>query len=265
MCAREKEEECLAVPVCAKVSIISVCFNSAETIVRMLRSVADQTWSEIEHIIIDGASSDATLRLVRQYGSRVGKVISEPDVGIYDAMNKGVSAASGEIICFLNSDDWYADGCVIRDVASLMENDDLDIVFGDVRYYDPRWPGRSRRRYRSDHFRPERIAWGWMPAHPALFVRREVFASVGAFRTDYRIAGDFEWITRVFRQLAPTYRYVPRVCVHMAVGGASTSGWSSTLTLNREVRRALRENGVRSNWAMILSKYPSKLIELVRK
>ena len=248
-----------------KFSIVTVCYNSALTIEDTLRSVAAQTWPQVEHILVDGASTDGTLEIVERHRDTLAKVISEPDRGIYDAMNKGVHAASGDVIGFLNADDVYAHQDVLAVVAETMERNHLDALFGDVGFFHSGDPSRLVRRYSSARFRPERIAWGWMPAHPALFLRRDVFQKAGPFRTNYRIAGDFEFVARAFGRHSLRYRHFPQVLVRMRMGGVSTGGWRNTLLLNQEVLRACRENGIPTNMLKILSKYPVKLLEYFRK
>ena len=248
-----------------KISVITVCYNSAATIADTLSSVANQTWNDIEHIVIDGASTDGTQALIGRKGARVALVVSEPDAGIYDAMNKGLSLASGEVIAFLNADDVYAHSRVLEDVAECMQEEGLDALYGDTEFVRPDDLLKPTRRYSSERFRPSRIAWGWMPAHPSLFLRRQVIERYGGFRVDYQIAGDFELIARIFHKNMLSYKYVPEVFVRMRTGGVSTRGLRSIFLLNREVLRACRENGIRSNWLMILSKYPVKLIEFLRK
>lgn len=246
-----------------KVSVITVCFNSAATLADALRSVAEQSWSNVEHILVDGASTDGTLAVIESFRANLAQVSSEPDEGIYDAMNKGLAVATGDIVCFLNADDMYAHRDVLTEVASKMGQQELDALFADVAFFHPENPERVVRRYRSDRFRPSRIAFGWMPAHPALFVRRAIFTRVGGFRTDYRIAGDFEFIARAFGKNDLHYAHLPEVVVKMRTGGVSTSGWRSKLLLNNEVLRACRENGISTNMFKILSKYPAKLLELL--
>lgn len=228
-----------------------------------MQSVAGQTYPDIEHIVVDGGSTDGTLDVIARYRSNLAKVVSERDHGIYDAMNKGVALATGEVIGFLNADDMYAHSDVIARVAQIMQRSELDALYGDVAFFRPEEPQKTVRRYRSSHFRPSRIAWGWMPAHPALFLHRRVFENVGAFRTDYRIAGDFELVARAFHSGELRYQYLPEVLVHMRIGGVSTGGWRNTVLLNREVIRACRENGIYTNYLMVLSKYPLKLMELI--
>jgi glycosyltransferase involved in cell wall biosynthesis len=189
-------------------------------------------------------------------------MVSEPDKGIYDAMNKGVAHATGDIVCFLNADDQYAYRNVLSQVVLQMRDQNLDALMGDVGYFHAGNSSRMVRRYRSDRFRTDRLAWGWMPAHPALFLRKEVMQQVGRFKTDYRIAGDFEFIVRVFHGHALRYRHFPEVLVYMQTGGVSTGGWRAKILLNQEVMRACRENGLHTNILKILSKYPAKLLEL---
>jgi glycosyltransferase involved in cell wall biosynthesis len=246
-----------------KFSVITVCHNSATTLERALRSVADQEWERVEHIVVDGASTDNTSDILERFRSRLAYVISEPDMGIYDAMNKGLVQAHGDIICFLNADDSYASNKVLSHVAQLMNEQSLDAVIGDVGFFHEKDPGRMIRRYRSDRFTPGRLAWGWMPAHPALFLRREVVQRVGHFKTDYRIAGDFEFIVRAFHGQSLRYRHLPEILVRMQTGGVSTGGWRSKLILNQEVIRACRENGLKTNVFKVISKYPKKMLEFV--
>lgn len=248
-----------------KISVITVCFNSARTLGDTLESVAAQTHLDVEHIVVDGASTDGTLKIIERYGKHVALLISEPDQGIYEAMNKGLRVATGEVIGFLNADDVYADSGVAERVSAIMAKDGLDALFGDAEFVNPDRPNQPVRRYRSERFRPERIAWGWMPAHPALFLRRRVYESYGLFRTDYRIAGDFEYCARIFHRNTLLYRSLPETLVRMRTGGISTSGWRNTVLLNREVLRACRENGIDTNILKIFSKYPAKLMEFLVK
>ncbi len=248
-----------------RISIITVAFNAARTIAYTLESVASQTHPEIEHIVVDGASTDGTLDMVGCHGKHVAWLISERDHGIYDAMNKGLGLATGDVVGFLNADDVYAGNGVLERVSAILANERLDALFGDAEFVSSARPNHSLRRYRSDRFCPERIAWGWMPAHPALFLKRSVFERFGQFRTDYRIAGDFELVARIFHGGTLNYRHVPEVLVRMRTGGISTGGWRNTVLLNREVLRACRENGIATSLPKILSKYPAKLLEFLHK
>jgi glycosyltransferase involved in cell wall biosynthesis len=246
-----------------KISVITVCYNCEATLERALQSVVDQDWTEVEHILIDGGSTDGTASIIERFRPCLAHVVSEPDRGIYDAMNKGLDRASGDIICFLNADDCYASAHILSQVAEQMRQHRLDALMGDVAFFHEADPARIVRRYRSDRFSPAKLAWGWMPAHPALFLHKEVVQRVGRFKTDYRIAGDFEFIVRAFHGQSLRYRHFPEILVRMQTGGASTDGWRAKIRLNREVLRACRENGLSTNMLKILSKYPAKLLELI--
>lgn len=244
-----------------KISLVTVCFNSMETIGQALQSVASQTWPYVEHIVVDGASTDQTMAVVRRYESKLAHVVSERDRGVYDAMNKGIALATGDAIAFLNADDYYAHNQVLERVATVMTDENLDVLYGDVEYFNPGKSSTVVRRYNSSKFQPARIGWGWMPAHPALFVRRKLFERYGVFDPDYRIAGDFEFIARIFQDHDLRHRYLPETLVRMQTGGISTSGLRSTMLLNREMMRACRANAIQTNWFKILLRYPSKLSE----
>lgn len=248
-----------------RITIVTVCFNSANTIEDTICSVANQTHSDIEHIIVDGASTDGTIDVIDRHRNELAKVISERDCGIYDAMNKGLGLATGDVIGFLNADDVYAGSGILDRVSAIMEQEDLDAVFGDAEFVSPARPNRPVRRYRSGSFNPDRIAWGWMPAHPTLFLRRQVYKRFGLFRTDYQIAGDFELVARMFHGGTLIYRHLPEVLVRMRTGGVSTGGWRNTILLNQEVLRACRENGIPTSLPKILSKYPVKLLEFLHR
>lgn len=248
-----------------KVSVITVCYNSAHTLERTIVSVVNQDWPSIEHIVIDGGSTDGTLDIINRYRTMISTVVSEPDYGIYDAMNKGLDCAMGDIICVLNADDYYASSNVISRVAMQMQELKLDALMGDVDYFDEAKPYCVVRRYRSDRFTPERLAWGWMPAHPALFLSRSVVKRVGYFKTNYKIAGDFEYVVRAFHGHSLRYLHIPEALVRMQTGGASTGGLRSKILLNQEVLRACRENGLHTNIFKILAKYPGKILEMFQK
>ncbi|MCW5623672.1 MAG: glycosyltransferase [Burkholderiales bacterium] len=247
------------------VSVVTVCYNSASTLRRTLESVMCQSWPHIEHVVIDGNSTDGTEDLLNEYRSHLACIVREPDHGIYDAMNKGIARSTGEILCFLNADDTYADDQVLETVVRRMQMGRLDALFGDVAFFKPGTSGRVVRRYGSHKFSPARIPFGWMPAHPAMFMRRKIYLDLGGFRTHYRIAGDFEFVARAFGPGTLRYEHLARVLVMMQAGGVSTAGLHSTLLLNKEVLQACRENGIRTNIFKILSKYPAKLMELIQR
>ncbi len=246
-----------------RISVITVCYNSGKTLESTLRSVAEQDYPYVEHIVIDGGSSDSSVDILSAYRSKLADLVIEPDNGIYHAMNKGLALAQGDIICFLNADDIYASSKVLSLVARKIQAHKLDALLGDVGYFRENSPNRIFRRYRSKRFTPDRLAWGWMPAHPALFFDKKVVQRVGKFKTDYRIAGDFEFIVRAFYDQHLRYEHLSEILVHMQTGGVSTNGWRSKVLLNQEVLRACRENGLQTNMFKILSKYPAKLMEIM--
>jgi len=178
------------------ISIITVCFNSADTIRHTLESIKNQTYSNIEHIIIDGASTDKTLQIVQSF-PHVSKIISEKDEGIYDAMNKGIQHASGDIIGILNSDDVYANNNVLNIVASLFETTHTDTVYGDLQYVHPKNANKVLRHWKSGKFHLNRFKYGWMPPHPTFFVKREVYNKAGVFDTTLKTAADYEFMLRI--------------------------------------------------------------------
>ena len=198
--------------------------------------------------------------IIGRYRGGLGAVVSEPDKGIYDAMNKGIDLATGEIIGFLNADDIFADSGVLGRIAQVMEDRQLDGCYADVVYVKPDMASVIRR-YRSDRFSPDRLAYGWMPAHPALYLRREVFSRCGKFKTDYLIAADYELVARLFGRHHLKARYVPDVWVKMRAGGVSTRSMRSNWIISREIVRACRENGISTNLFKVCLKYPMKIME----
>jgi glycosyltransferase involved in cell wall biosynthesis len=248
-----------------KISIITVCFNSSETIAQTLRSVREQTHDDVEHIVIDGKSTDNTLEIVAAQGQHVAKLVSEKDEGIYDAMNKGIELATGDVVAFLNADDFYKTPDVLARVALAMQAEQLDAYYGDVEFFRTEQQDKVVRRYNSGLFTVDRLGWGIMPAHPALFVRRHVFERFGKFRTDYKICGDFEFVARIFKHASLRHRYVPEALVRMRMGGVSTSGLRATLQINNEKMRACRENSIPTSWLKMLRRFPLKAMEFLRK
>jgi len=244
-----------------KFSIITVTFNSAATISNTLNSIANQDHSDIEYIVIDGKSTDSTIDIIRNNSHLISKSVVEPDFGIYDAMNKGLALATGEVIAFLHSDDVYASSNVVSKVNFCFEKYSLDALYGDINYFHENDSRKVIRRYSSHRFMPSLIGWGWMPAHPSLFLHRNVYDKYGHFKIDFKIAGDYEFVARIFHENTLRYHYLPEVLVNMRMGGVSTGGIMNSLLLNREVLRACRENNIPTNIFKILSKYPAKLID----
>lgn len=246
-----------------KVSIITAVFNRVETISDALVSVQNQSYKNIEHVIVDGGSTDGTINRIQELLRDNYMFISEPDDGIYDAINKGIKCSTGEIIGILHSDDVYASDSILAQVAMEFLNPNLDAVYADANFFRHGKPNTIFRHYRSDRFSLKNLAWGWMPAHTTIFFRRTVFERFGLYKTNYKIAADIDFVARVFRSENFRSIYVPKVWVKMRIGGISTGGLRNTILLNREVLHALRENGVKTNMVKILSKYPLKLLEFL--
>ncbi|ROH89147.1 glycosyltransferase [Stagnimonas aquatica] len=245
-----------------KISIITVCYNSASTIRDTLRSVADQTHPHIEHIIVDGGSSDETVSLVQQYRRHSGPLVSEPDRGIYDAMNKGLALASGDVVGFLNSDDAYADTNVLSRVAEVFAMQTVDACYGDLVYVAANNPNRVVRYWRSRPYQPGLCSRGWMPAHPTFYVRRQAYQRYGGFDDSLRIAADFEICLRLLEVQRLRVTYLPGVLVRMRTGGVSNASLRNVVRSNREVAQALRKHGFPAGLPLILGKLASKLAQL---
>ena len=248
-----------------KISVVTVCYNPGEILLEAIRSVQAQDFPNVEHVIIDGGSKDGTVARVSELLRAGDVLVSEPDKGIYDAMNKGVARASGDIVALLNADDRYADPGVLSRVAAAFDAAGTDAVLGDVSFFKPGAPDVSVRRYNSGTFSPARIGWGQMPAHPAMVLTKSAYERVGQYRTDFKIAADFDFIVRAFGGHGISYTYLRDVFVKMQVGGVSTSGASSRRIIDAEMLRACREHGVRTNKAMMQSRYLLKMLELVRR
>ncbi|KAM3095912.1 glycosyltransferase family 2 protein [Phormidesmis sp. 146-35] len=248
-----------------KVSIITVVYNGRKTIEDTVKSVLSQDYPDIEHIIIDGASTDGTVAVLQSYRHQIAQFISEPDRGIYDAMNKGIKLASGEIIGILNSDDFYADTNIISTVVKQFEQTQADSVFGDLVFVKPDDLNKVVRYYSSAKFHPKKFADGWMPAHPTFFVKRWAYERYGLFKTDYKIASDYELLTRFLAKHKLSYSYIPQVMVKMRVGGVSTTSLKSNWVLNREIVRGCAENQIRTNLVRVFSKYFTKVFQLIQR
>lgn len=246
-----------------KVSLITVSYNSASTIKDTIDSVLAQDYPNIEYIVVDGNSKDQTKEIVRSYGDRITKFLSEPDKGIYDAMNKGIGLATGDVIGMINSDDFYSSSEIISQAAKAFSDESVDAVFGDLVFVDPQNLTRVVRRYSSKGWRPEKFARGFMPAHPTFFVRRNFYAQLGVFKTDYRIAADYELLIRFLYVNRLRYQYLPLNMVTMRKGGVSSNGLKSNIILNEEIIRGCRENGIQTNHIKVYSKYFVKFLELV--
>ena len=247
-----------------KISVITVSFNSESTINDTLRSVACQDYGDFEYIIVDGGSTDATLEICGHYDWLITHCYSEPDDGIYDAMNKGVSFASGDVIGILNSDDFYLDKNVFSEVAGFFNADpELDVLLGDVDFVNDVDLSHPVRRYSTGYFWPWMFRFGLMPPHPAVFVRKSAYDRVGLYKLGYKIAADFDLLTRLLLLGGAKYQASKKTWVRMRTGGTSTSGLKSNLIATLEMKRSLKENGLFACYVMLMCRLPLKLFTQV--
>lgn len=234
-----------------KISVITVAYNSAGTLLDTVESVLGQTHREVEYLIIDGGSTDDTLAKLEPYRERLAQVVSEPDRGMYDAMNKGIARASGEVVAILNSDDVYADAGVLSKVALCFERSGADCVYGDLHYVSADM-SRVVRNWRSGEYEPSRFHQGWHPPHPAFFVRRPVYEACGGFDLNLSIAADYELMLRVLVRHRRSAAYLPEVLVKMRTGGASNRSLKNIAVANLQCWKAWRQNQLGlSPWPVI--------------
>ncbi|WP_104640811.1 glycosyltransferase family 2 protein [Helicobacter bizzozeronii] len=240
---------------CSKISIISAVLNAKATITHAIHSALEQSLPPFEHIVMDGGSTDGSLEILQ--GFKHLKLFSGPDQGLYDALNKGIAHASGEIIGILHSDDVFANPQVLSVIAQAFEaNPSAQVVYGDLVYVKD---SKIVRYYKSGSFDPKLFFYGRVPAHPTLFVKKEIYDRFGGYKIDYQIAGDYEWIVRVMLLGKVKWVYLPQVLVKMGVGGISTRGLKSLWRANQENLRACQENGIQVSWAHMLLRYPYKI------
>ena len=245
-----------------KFSIVTVCYNSATTIRDAVDSVLSQVGVALEYIAIDGGSTDGTLEILRSYGDRLVRLVSEPDEGIYDAMNKGVALATGDVVGILNSDDFYADTSVLADVSAAFADDSIDCVYGDLDYVNAENTARVVRAWRSGEMTPGAFRRGRHPAHPAFFVRRSVYDRVGGFNLDLKIAADYEFMLRVLEKHRLRSVYLPKVLVKMRMGGTSNASIINIAKSNLQCWKAWRQNGLGLSPLPLLRKLFFKLKQL---
>lgn len=247
-----------------KLSIITTTFNSAATLVDTIKSVLGQDYQNIEYIIVDGGSTDGTLDIIKEYALRFDgrlKWISEKDKGIYDAMNKGIRMSTGDVVGILNSDDYYTSSDVLSTYVKAFKESDVEAVFGDIHFIREGEPNKVARYYSSKIFRPSLLRFGFMPAHPSFYLRREVYQKAGFYSLDYKIGSDFEMMVRLFKNHHISYKYIHKDVVTMRMGGASTNGVGSHFLLLKEDTRACKSNGIYTHPLFVLLKYIYKVFE----
>ncbi|MDR1742995.1 MAG: glycosyltransferase [Dysgonamonadaceae bacterium] len=245
-----------------KISIITTSYNSASTIRDTIESVIAQDYPDIEHIIVDGASNDDTLAIVKSYGDRIARIISEPDKGIYDAMNKGIRAASGDVIGILNSDDFFTSADVLSTVAKTFLENDIEALYGDVHFVNSNNLQKQVRYYSSKIFKPTLFRFGFMPAHPSFYMKKSCYETYGLYPLDYKIAADYELLIRYLYKYGVRYKYVAKDFITMRTGGVSTENIKSRIVLNQEIVKACAKYGIKTNMFLLSLKYFYKIFEL---
>lgn len=247
-----------------KVSIITVTYNSCQTLGDAIESVLRQTYRDIEYIIVDGASTDDTQNVIRRYEDAFEgrmKWVSEKDRGIYDAMNKGIKMATGDVVGILNSDDYFTSDDVIERMVPAFDDSSIDAAYGDIHFIRDGNPEKCIRYYSSKRFRPSWLRFGFMPAHPSFYCRRGIFDKAGFYKTDYAIGSDYEMMVRLFLVHHIKAKYLPMDFVTMRTGGASTRNVRSRLQLIKDDVRGCRENGIYTNSLFVCTKFLYKIFE----
>ncbi len=248
-----------------KVSIITATYNSEAAIETALRSVSAQDYQNLELVVIDGKSKDNTVAVVKEKYNRPSVIISESDKGIYDALNKGILTATGDIIGFVHSDDFLASPEVISGIVEAFSKYEVDGVYGDLQYVHKEDTSKVIRYWKSEVFEPPLLKGGWMPAHPTLFLRKEVYEKHGLFNLDYKIAADYDLMLRIFQDPVLKFKYLPRVITRMRVGGASNRSLKNIKLKSFEDLKALRSNGIKNPLKVLVYKNFSKLGQFVGK
>lgn len=251
-----------------KISLITVTFNSGITLKTTLDSILEQSHTDYEYIVVDGASKDNTVALINEYEPRFKnkiKWISEPDNGLYDAMNKGIQMATGDVIGILNSDDFFTSNHILQLISETFEhNNNIDAVYGDIHFVNPDNLEKCVRYYSSKVFKRSLMRLGFMPAHPSFYMRKSCFDKYGLYKTDYKIAADFEFLLRLILKNKIRTKYLPMDMVTMRTGGASTSGIKSYVGIMKEHLRAFKENDIYTNVGLLSLRYIYKIGEIIK-
>ncbi|EOW9217168.1 glycosyltransferase [Vibrio cholerae] len=247
-----------------KVSIITVCYNSAKTLEDTIVSVASQDYENIEYIIIDGGSTDRTNEIIEKYSDNIDVYLSEKDEGLYDAMNKGIKLAQGDVIGILNSDDFFVSKSSVSDLMSGFNKSNVDAVYSDLVYVQANNTDKITRLYSSKFFKRSLIKFGLMLPHPTFYAKKSVYDKCGFYKLDYRVAADFEFIARCVEK-GVIFNRVPKITIKMREGGISSSGLMWRIHQNAEIVRACRDNGIYTNLAMVALKLPYKIFTLLTR
>ena len=244
-----------------KISIITITFNSAATIEQTVRSVLEQSYANIEYIIVDGKSTDDTLKIIEKYKNKISKVISETDHGLYDALNKGIEMATGDVIGLLHSDDFYIDKNVVQKYADTFIKNKSDAVYSDLYYVDKTNTDKIIRKWKSGGYNSASFINGWMPPHPTFFVKREIYQKLGKFNTDFKSAADYELMLRFILKNKISVSYLPEYTVKMRVGGKSNVTLQNRISANLEDRKAWQINGLKPGFYTLYLKPLRKILQ----
>lgn len=247
-----------------KISIITVCLQSADTIEDTIKTVLSQDYKDIEYIVVDGGSTDGTLDIINRYKNKIAKVISEPDKGLYDAMNKGLRSSTGNILATLNGDDVYADQTTVGQMAEFIQNNGLDAAYGDLIYVDRRDTGHVKRFWQPGRYKKGAFSHGWVIPHPTFFCRKEIFEKFGYFNDELQIAADFELMLRLIEKHRIKIGYLPKVIVKMSTGGKANV-LRGIIQGNREILRSFRLNDLRLSPWFFVRKPITKIAQLFRR
>ena len=247
-----------------KFSIITAVYNARDTLADALESILAQEYPDVELVVIDGASSDGTLDVLEEYRDHIDILISKPDQGIYDALNKGIQHATGDVIGFLHADDLYADSSVLTKVAAVFASDHVDAVYGDLEYVRKSEPDKIVRYWKSGAYSATKLKHGWMPPHPTFYVRRSVYEQYGGFDSSFRIAADYDCMLRFLAKGQIRCRYIPKVMVKMRIGGASNRSLANIIRKSREDYMALRRNGIGGAYTLLM-KNLSKIPQFIQR
>ncbi|MEY0383316.1 glycosyltransferase family 2 protein [Providencia rettgeri] len=247
-----------------KVSIITATYNSSSTIIDTLKSLENQSYPNIEYIIIDGASKDNTLEIIKKHSKKVSKIISEPDKGIYDALNKGIEASTGDIIGFLHSDDIFAYSTAIEDLVNILINEKSHAIYADLEYVSKENTSNVVRRWVSGSYKHSNLKKGWMPPHPTFFMKRSLYKKYGGFDLNFKISADYDSLLRYLWLNNISVSYLPRVVTKMRVGGESNRNFLNILKKTKEDILVLKKNNI--FWIYpLLMKNLSKLPQFIKK
>lgn len=247
-----------------KFTIITVCYNAEKYIKTCIESVLSQDYKDIEYIIVDGNSKDTTVDIIKSYGNSITKWISEPDKGLYDAMNKGLAMATGDVIGFISSDDVIAHPQVISTVARLIEEKKVDSVFADVVHTKEKDLNKVIRLHHARNYKLAHFEWGTMPAHLSFYAKKILYDKFGNFDTQFRICADYDLLMRFLYIQKVSHYYHPEVWVKMRTGGISNQGLKSIININKEIMVSCKKNKVPTNWVKIYSKYFTKVFQLIK-